>query len=211
MIPQKVSDYAEMMSSAESEILYRINRETNIRMAYPQMLSGHLQGLFLRMISRMIRPKRILEIGSYTGYSAICLAEGMPDEGILHTIESNPELEDLLKNNFREAGYEGKIILHMGNALSVIPGIRETFDLVFLDADKENYPDYYDLVMDKLKPGGFLLADNVLWGGKILENPPLSDRESHGIIRFNEKVRDDDRVEQLLLPVRDGIMIVHKK
>ncbi len=172
------------------------------------MLSGHLQGRLLAAISHMIRPRRILEIGTYTGYSAICLAEGMASDGILITIDINEELEKSVRKNFADAGLSDKIDYRVGDALKIISSIQETFDLVFIDADKENYIRYFDLVIDKVGVGGFIMADNVLWSGKVLE--AKVDKETRAIVDFNKKVQDDTRVENVLLPLRDGIFIIRK-
>ncbi len=203
--------YAEEHSSPESELLYAIHRTTYVTQAFPRMLSGHLQGRLLSMISHMLQPERILEIGTFTGYSALCLVEGMKSGGILYTIEINEELEDSLKETFRKAGLEKEIRLITGNAPEVIPELPGNFDLIFIDADKENYPAYYDLLIDRLNPKGILLADNVLWSGKVLGTSPSSDMETTGIKEFNDKVQEDPRVENLLLPFRDGLMMVRKR
>jgi predicted O-methyltransferase YrrM len=174
------------------------------------MLSGHHQGRFLSMISHMLIPKRVLEIGTYTGYSAICFAEGMSDGGVLHTIEINDENEDIIRKYIHQSGNSEKIILHFGDALEIIPEINETFDLVFLDADKDRYIDYFNLVIDKVRSGGIILADNVLWDGKVLEDD-AKDKESVGIREFNDYINNDDRIEHVLLTIRDGIMIIRKK
>jgi len=209
-IDLELEEYAEAHTTPETEVLHKLNRETNIRILHPRMLSGHIQGQFLKMISGMIRPKQILEIGTYTGYSAICLAEGLADEGLLHTIEIKPELEEMATDYFNRAGVIHKIKQYIGDALTIIPAINETFDLVFIDADKENYLNYYRLLIDKLKPGGYLLADNVLWSGKVVLSVPANDKETKGIMEFNDFVQNDPRVENVLLPFRDGVMMVRK-
>lgn len=207
--------FAEQHSTPEMPILNRIHRETYIRMPFPRMLSGHLQGLLLQMISKMIRPQRILEVGTFTGYSAICLAQGLTEKGRLDTLEVNPELEDIITAYFKEAKMDDRIHLHIGDALQLIPalspGETEIYDIVFLDADKEQYLEYYNLVFDKVKQGGYILVDNVLWGGKVLQKPAPSDKEALGVYYFNEFIKTDDRVERLLLPLRDGIMILRRK
>lgn len=210
-ITTNLEKYAEDHTSKESILLQKLYRETNVKVLYPQMLSGKLQGSLLKMISKMIRPERILEIGTFTGYSAICLAHGLTANGQMHTIEVNPELEEMIMRYFTEAGITTKVKLHIGNAMEIIPTFSDIFDLVFIDADKENYLNYYKLVFDKVKQGGFILADNVLWGGKVLEKVPASDTETNSIIAFNEFVQNDDRVENVLLPIRDGIMMIRKK
>ncbi|MBX2946297.1 MAG: class I SAM-dependent methyltransferase [Cyclobacteriaceae bacterium] len=200
--------YAEQHTSSESELLKRINRETHAQVLMPRMLSGHLQGRLLAMVSSMLRPKRILEIGTYTGYSAICLAEGLAPQGILITIDINEELEDRVRQYFNEAGISRRVDYRIGNALEIIPQLQGPFDLVFIDADKENYARYYDLVFNLVPLGGYILADNVLWSGKVLDQKP--DKDTRAIMAFNLKVQQDKRVENLLLPVRDGIMIARK-
>ncbi len=211
MIDPQLEKYAEEHSSKESDLLYRLNRETHIKVMLPRMLSGAMQGKLLEMLSCMIRPKTILEIGTYTGYSAICLAKGLPADGVLHTIEKNPELENIAKKYFVEAEIEHQLIYHLGNALDIIPQIKEVFDLVFLDADKDNYLNYYKLIFDKIRPGGYILADNVFWSGKVLSSPHPQDKEAIGIIEFNEFVQQDDRVENVMLPLRDGLSLIRKK
>lgn len=208
-IDKKIEEYALEHSDKESAILKKINRETNAKVMMPRMLSGHMQGNLLRLISKMIQPKQILEIGTYTGYSAICLAEGLPKDGKLHTIDINDELGKMVRNYFEEAELTNKINYYIGNAIEIIPTINEKFDLVFIDADKINYSNYYDLVFDKLNSGGFIIADNVLWSGKVLDDK--KDKETQAIDEFNKKVKEDTRVERMLLPVRDGLMIVRKK
>jgi len=213
MISDELFDYAEQHSTPESPLLEQLNRETNLTQIYPHMLAGHMQGLLLKFISQMIKPLRILEIGTFTGYSAINLAMGLhstpQEEGILHTIEVEPEQEDGIRNYIKEAGLEKKVILHIGEAMKIIPTLDETWDLVYIDADKSNYLNYYKLVFERVRPGGFILADNALWDGKVLD-PTTRSRDTHGIIDFNEFVMKDDRVENLLVPFRDGVMVVRK-
>lgn len=207
----QIEKYALDHSQAESDILKRINRETHAKVLQPRMLSGHMQGNFLIMISKMIRPLQILEIGTYTGYSAVCLAQGLQAGGILHTIDVNEELQNIVRNYFNEAGLNEKIKYYTGDALNVIPQIKGPFDLVFIDADKKNYSNYYDLVFDHVKSGGFIIADNVLWSGKVLDTKNNKDTDTISIDAFNKKVHKDERVEHMLLPLRDGLMIVRKK
>ncbi|HET6224816.1 MAG TPA: class I SAM-dependent methyltransferase [Bacteroidia bacterium] len=209
-IDEKIEAYALSHSQAESDVLKKLNRETHLKVLSPRMLSGHLQGNFLSMISKMIRPKQILEIGTYTGYSAICLAQGLQEGGKLHTIDSNEQLEKMARSFFQEAGLANKINFHIGDALAVIPTIKETFDIVFIDADKKNYSTYYDMVFDKVSKGGHIIADNVLWSGKVLDTQANNDRETVLIDEFNKKVHADKRVEHQLLPIRDGLMIARK-
>ncbi len=208
----KIEDYAEAHSTLENNALQELNRETYANILMPRMLSGHLQGRVLSMFSNMLRPRRILEIGTYTGYAALCMAEGLTDDGVLHTIDINEELETMVRKYIGEAGMENKIKFHIGNALKIVPALNETFDLVFIDADKENYSTYYDLVFDKLRKGGIIIADNVLWSGKVLDDKELEkDVETKALNAFNKKIHTDDRVENVLLPVRDGLMIIRKK
>lgn len=208
---KKLEDYIFSHSEEEDEVLKELDRETNLHILNPRMLSGHLQGKLMEMFSRMIRPDQILEIGTYTGYSAICLARGLNKGGQLHTIEIDDELESIARKYFVRAGLSDKIVQHIGPALEIIPTLNQTFDLIFLDADKLEYCTYFDLVFDKLRPGGFILADNVLWNGKVLETAPARDSQTNGIIRFNEKIKNDSRVSQVILPLRDGLMLIRKK
>jgi predicted O-methyltransferase YrrM len=210
IINDKIQNYAELFSSEEPKILAELNRETYVNHLFPRMLSGHHQGRFLSMISKMLNPKRILEIGTYTGYSALCLAEGLAENGILHTIELNNENEDIIRKYIKKTGNTNRIILHFGEALSIIPELDETFDIVFLDADKESYIEYFNLVIGKIRPGGIILADNVLWDGKVLDQKS-KDKESVGIRMFNDHIKNDTRIDHILLTIRDGIMIIRKK
>jgi len=207
-ISNELAAYAEAHTSPESPLLKKINRHTHANVLKPRMLSGHLQGRFLSMISNMVRPSSILEIGTYTGYSAICLCEGLRPGGKLVTIERNEELEGLLRAWFREAGLDQSIDLRIGDAAAILKELKGTFDLVFIDADKENYANYYDLVIDRVSSGGFILADNVLWSGKVVDGS--ADKDTRAILSFNMKVHNDPRVENVLLPVRDGIMLARK-
>ena len=204
-----IEKYIEEHTTGETNVLHQNYRETHLTTYYPQMLSGKVQAKFLEMICRMLQPKRILEIGTFTGYSAIAMAGGLPKNGLIYTIEINEEQEKIIQKYIALAGMEEKIKLFIGDAVKIIPQIDEVFDLVFIDADKEQYVDYYEFSMEKLRPGGFILADNVLWGGKAVrdEHP---DKETRGIRRFNEHVKNDPRVEQLMLSVRDGLMLVRK-
>ncbi|HRJ31007.1 MAG TPA: class I SAM-dependent methyltransferase [Cyclobacteriaceae bacterium] len=200
--------YAEQHTSPESELLKRINRDTHAQVLMPRMLSGHLQGRLLAMVSCMLQPKAILEIGTYTGYSAVCLAEGLTPDGKLITLDINEELEERVRQYFNEAGLVNKVDYRIGNALEIIPQLKGPFDLVFIDADKENYARYYDLVFNLVPLGGYILADNVLWSGKVLDEKP--DKDTRAIMDFNQKIQNDTRVENILMPVRDGIMIARK-
>lgn len=211
MIDPKIENYAEEHSSNHSAILNELYRETHLKVMHPRMLSGQQQGRFLSMFSHMIRPKAILEIGTYTGYSAICLAEGLPKDGKIHTLELDPELEQIANKYFRKAGVENQIIQYFGDALEIIPSLDILFDLVFIDADKNNYPNYYRLIFDKVRSGGYILVDNVLWSGKVIEPLKKGDKDTPGIIEFNTLVQQDERVENVLLPLRDGLMLIRKK
>jgi caffeoyl-CoA O-methyltransferase len=193
----------------ESELLQRIDRETHLKVLMPRMLSGHYQGRVLSMLSKMIRPSRILEIGTFTGYATLCLAEGLVENGKLYTLDINVELEDMVRKNFSDSPYNHYISYVLGDATETIKQLNETFDLVFIDADKKNNGTYYDLVFDKIRPGGLIIVDNVLWSGKVLSNQ--QDKDTKNISTFNDKVAADDRVEKLILPVRDGLFIIRKK
>jgi len=206
----ELQKYAEEHSTPETPILERINRDTYLKVMHPRMLSGHLQGRILATLSRMIKPTAILEIGTFTGYSALCLAEGMNDGGKLITIDINEELEEYVRENFEAAGLNSKIEYILGNALDVIPTLSTDFDLVFIDADKVNYVRYYEMVIDKVKPGGYILADNVLWSGKVLDSA-LIDEDTMAIRAFNRQVHGDPRVENVIFPIRDGLMVLRKK
>lgn len=206
-----IEKYATDHTSAELPVLARLFRATHLRSHQPQMLSGHLQGAFLQMISHMIKPATILEIGTFTGYSAICLAQGLKDGGKLFTIDCNPEMEDFAKPYFEEAGLNDKIEMLIGDANEIIENLQGPFDLVFIDADKDNYEKYFKMVFPKVSPGGYIMADNTLWYGRVIEPGAESDRETAGIVRFNDYVQKHEGVENLLLPIRDGIMIVRKK
>jgi caffeoyl-CoA O-methyltransferase len=208
IIDPRLNSYAEQHTSPESEYLKAINRDTHVNVLMPRMLSGHLQGRVLSLISHMLKPRLVLEIGTYTGYSAICLAEGLQRGGKLITIDKNAELEDRVKKNITAAGASDRIELRIGKAHEIIPSLEGPFDLVFIDADKIRYSLYYDLVIDKLRPGGLILADNVLWDGKVLDESP--DKDTRAIQEFNQKVKSDPRVENVLLPIRDGIMVARR-
>ncbi len=204
-------EYILAHTDKEPEYLAKINRATHLRMINPRMLSGHLQGRFLSMFCKMIQPKYVLELGTYTGYSALCMAEALPAEGILHTIECDDELEDFIVENFNSIEHGKKVRLHIGDALQIIETFNETFDLVFIDADKREYTAYYEAVLPKLRKGGFILADNTLWDGKVLKKPEENDKQTIEIIKFNAFVANDERVEKIMLPLRDGLTIIRKK
>lgn len=210
-LDEKIEEYVNQHSSNEPELLARLNRETHLKILQPRMLSGHLQGRVLSMLMKMIRPQRILEIGTYTGYSALCMAEGLAQAGELHSIDINEELTDFVKKYVNEAGYQDKIKLHVGNALEIIPQLKENWDVVFIDADKNNYINYYNLLIDKLKSGSYIIADNVLWSGKVIEDYNQQDEDTKTLIDFNKMVQEDERVENVLFPIRDGLMVLRKK
>jgi predicted O-methyltransferase YrrM len=219
MFDETITAYAEAHTTPEPFILEKLNRETHLSQVYPQMLSGHLQGAFLRMVVQLLRPRKVLEIGTFTGYSAIAMAMGfdgqpLPEDAnllpVLHTIEVNPEQEDRIRRFIAEAGMGQQIILHIGDAATIIPELEGPWDLVFIDADKPNYLTYYKMVLPLVRPGGFIIADNVLWDGKVTCDPAKMDRDTLGITEFNDFVHADKRVENLVLPVRDGLMIIRK-
>lgn len=210
-ISEDLDKYVCAHTEKEPELLYKLNRETHLNVLRPRMLSGHFQGRVLSMLSHMIKPKDVLEIGTYTGYSALCFAEGLDKEGHIVTIDKNEELEDLVKRYIDESGFEGKIKCLVGDAMEIIPGLKRSFDLVFIDADKSNYINYYNLVFDKVRKGGYIIIDNVLWSGKVLEEPDSEDIDTKVLIELNDLVHNDDRVQDVLLPIRDGLMILRKK
>lgn len=204
-------EYILAHGDAEPDYLAKINRKTHLKMINPRMLSGHLQGRVLSMLSKMIQPGRILEVGTYTGYSALCLAEGLSAKGKLHTIECDDELEDFIRENIQSSPYQEQIVLHIGDAKKLIPEMDVMFDLVFLDADKREYQVYYDAVFPKLRKGGFMLVDNTLWDGKVLLEVDERDNQTEAIRKFNDYVAADSRVEKLILPLRDGLTLIRKK
>jgi len=206
-----IEEYILQHSDEEDPVLSELNRETNLKILRPRMLSGHLQGKVLEMISKMISPEKILELGTYTGYSAICLAKGLKEQGILHSIEINDELEDFILKYVKKANLNDKIKLHFGDARNLIPEINEQFDLIFIDADKREYIEYYNIVFDYLKKGGFILADNVLWSGKVINMKTPDDEYTKGIFDFNEFIKNDNRIEKVILPLRDGLTLIRKK
>lgn len=210
-IPADIQQYVEHHSGKESELLATLNRDTHTKVLKPRMLSGHLQGRVLSMLSHMIQPKCILEIGTYTGYSAICLCEGLAEGGKLITMDVNEELEPMTRTYIEKAGLTDVIDYRIGNAMELVSEVSETLDLVFIDADKKNYSNYFNLVFDKVRPGGFIIADNVLWSGKVVVAENKTDKETQAIRDFNRLVEEDDRVENVLLPIRDGLMTLRKK
>lgn len=210
LIDHDIEAYCEAHTTPESDLLYRLNRQTHLETINPRMLSGQLQGEFLSMISKMIQPQRILEIGTFTGYSAICLAAGLQSGGQLHTVEVNIEYEDRIRQYVSSAGYDEQIILHIGDARQLIGELDEAWDLVFIDAEKEDYTNYYEDVLPKVKPHGFILVDNTLWNGKVTHEVAHNDKDTTAILAFNDRVQQDERVRNLLLPFRDGIMMIEK-
>ena len=208
-LPDKIEEYSLLHTTKENELLAKLNRETWAKVMIPRMLSGHLQGRILSMYSKMLAPKNILEIGTYTGYSALCLAEGLAKNGKLHTIDHNEEVISFAKRYFEMSEYKNNIVQHLGNALDIISEINTEFQLVFIDADKENYCNYYNLVMEKLSVGGYIIADNVLWSGKILDSNEEG-KETQALRTFNQRIHEDNRVENILLPIRDGLMLCRK-
>ncbi|HEY0666932.1 MAG TPA: O-methyltransferase [Sphingobacteriaceae bacterium] len=209
LLSDELVNYLERTCEPEPELLKKINRETHLKVLKPKMLSGHYQGRVLSMISKLIAPRRILEIGTYTGYATLCLAEGLTPDGEIHTIDVNAELEQIIKNNVQQSDVYSKVKFYLGDAIKIIPKLNEDWDLVFIDADKANNAAYYDLVIDKVRPGGLILTDNVLWYGKVL-NDATRDKDTTIIHQFNNKVANDPRVEKLILPVRDGIFVIRK-
>ena len=210
LLSEELTHYLENSCEPENELLKHINRETHLKVSMPRMLSGHYQGKLLSMISKLINPERILEIGTFTGYATICLAEGLRENGRIYTIDINLELEDMVRSNFKRSNLDSKIMYQIGDAKEIIPTLNETFDLVFIDADKKNNATYYDMVIDKVRSGGLILVDNVLWSGKVLDEG-VSDQKTSNISQFNERVSSDQRVEKLILPVRDGLFLIRKK
>lgn len=207
----QLEEYLSAHHDPEPELLARLNRETHLKVLQPRMLSGPLQGRYLAMLSKMFQPKYILEIGTYTGYSALCLAEGLKPNGELHSLEINDELEGMITSYFRASDYSDQLHLHLGDALELIPQINRDWDLIFIDADKPRYLDYYQLIVPHLKSGALILADNVLWSGKVLKDPEPQDESTKALLEFNTFVQEDNRVENLLLPLRDGLMCIRVK
>ncbi len=206
-----IENYVTEHTSHESELLRSLNRETHLKILQPRMLSGHLQGRVLSMLSQMIKPKNILEIGTYTGYSALCFAEGLQDDGRIDTIDRNEELEPIVTRYIKEANKEDTIHLHIGTALDIIQSLDYKYDMVFIDADKENYINYYDAVFNKVPIGGYIIADNVLWSGKVLDKSEIeADEDTKVLVAYNERIMNDERVENVLFPIRDGLMIARK-
>ena len=205
-----IEEYVLTHSDKEPDYLAKINRASHLRLINPRMLSGHFQGRVLSMFCHMIQPTTILELGTFAGYSALCMAESLPENGVLHTIESDDELEDFIKQNFNRSEHAKKIELHIGDALKVIDSLDISFDLAFIDADKREYCAYYEAILPKLNKGGYILADNTLWAGKVLETVNGNDKQTIEIIRFNNLIAEDKRVTKVILPLRDGLTIIRK-
>jgi predicted O-methyltransferase YrrM len=210
-LPEKIDSYIVNHTEDEPQLLQELSRETWQKIMVPRMLSGHFQGRVLSMISKLVNPKSILEIGTYTGYSALCLAEGMQENGILHTVDRNEELYDFQRKYFDKSDYGANIKQYVGNALDVISTIDDKFDLVFIDADKNNYPNYFHAIIDKMNPGGVILSDNVLWSGKVVEEIQPKDIDTPALIEYNKLLKNDSRIETVLLPIRDGLTISRVK
>ena len=206
-LPEKIDEYVVNNSQKEPQILQELTKETWQRVLNPRMLSGAFQGRILSMISKIINPKFILEIGTYTGYSAICIAEGISNEATIDTIDKNEELEDIQNKYFKKSGFRDQIKQHIGNALEIIPTLDKKFDLVFIDADKSNYCNYFNLVIGKMKKGGIILSDNVLWSGKVVEKLDKKDIDTKALLEYNSLLNSDQRVETVLLPIRDGLSV----
>lgn len=208
---EAIESYILSRIDEESELLKQLNRDAHVNLLKPRMLSGHLQGRMLKMFCRMMNPKYILEIGTYTAYATLCLAEGVDEDAEIHTIEVNDELEDFILKHLHKSKLKDKIHLHIGDAMEIIPQIDRTFDLVFIDANKRHYIEYYNLIFDKVRPGGLIIADNTLWDGHVLETPKASDKQTIGIQQFNDMIAKDDRAEKVILPIRDGLTLIWKK
>ena len=206
-LSEELENYAAQHTEDEPLLLQELNKRTHLNVLQPRMISGHFQGRFLSLLSKMVQPRTILEIGTYTGYATLCLAEGLHPEGVLHTIDIKEELTDLQREFFDRSGYGSQIVQHLGKAADIIPSLNTTFDLVFIDAGKQNYAHYFDLVIEKMNRGGIILSDNVLWSGKVVEEVKHNDKHTQALMAYNQKIKDDPRVETVLLPIRDGITL----
>lgn len=211
MFTEEIESYILSHIDEEGDLLKALNRDANVNLLRPRMLSGHLQGRLLKLFCRMMRPRRVLEIGTYTGYATLCMAEGLEEGALVHTIEVNDEMEDFIQKYLSRSPHQAKVRLHIGDAMEIIPQLDETFDMVFIDADKRLYSAYYDLVFPKVRAGGLILADNTLWDGKVIEEVAPADKQTQGILCFNDKIKADDRVEKVILPMRDGLTLIWKK
>lgn len=210
-LSEELENYAAQHTEDEPLLLQELNKRTHLNVLQPRMISGHFQGRFLSLLSKMVQPRTILEIGTYTGYATLCLAEGLHPEGVLHTIDIKEELTDLQREFFDRSGYGSQIVQHLGKAADIISSLNTTFDLVFIDADKQNYAHYFDLVIEKMNRGGLILSDNVLWSGKVVEEVKHNDKHTQALMAYNQKIKDDPRVETVLLPIRDGITLSRVK
>ena len=210
-LSEELENYAAQHTEDEPLLLQELNKRTHLNVLQPRMISGHFQGRFLSLLSKMVQPRTILEIGTYTGYATLCLAEGLHPEGVLHTIDIKEELTDLQREFFDRSGYGSQIVQHLGKAADIIPSLNTTFDLVFIDADKQNYAHYFDLVIEKMNQGSIILSDNVLWSGKVVEEVKHNDKHTQALMAYNQKIKDDPRVETVLLPIRDGITLSRVK
>ena len=206
-----MEDYILSHSDEEGSLLSTLYRDANVNLLRPRMLAGHLQGRILKMFCHMLRPHRVLEIGTYTGYATLCMAEGLEDDALIHTIEINDEMEDFIMKYFPRSPYKDKIKLHFGDALELIPTLGETFDMVYIDGAKRQYSDYFETAFPYIRQGGLILADNTLWDGKVIEEVHSSDRQTEEILHFNDKIKNDDRIEKVILPLRDGLTMIWKK
>ncbi len=206
-----MEDYILAHIDEEGELLSRLNRDAHVNLLRPRMLSGHLQGRLLKMFCRMQRPLRVLEIGTYTGYATLCMAEALPEGAVIHTIEINDELEDFILKYLNQSEHRNKIRLHIGDALDIVPKLEGLFDMVFIDADKRLYAEYYDMLFDRVSAGGLIIADNTLWDGKVLEKAHENDKQTIAIQQFNDKIAADQRVEKVIIPLRDGLTLIMKK
>lgn len=210
-ISEKIDAYVCAHTEDEPKLLYELNRETHINVLRPRMLSGHFQGRVLSMLSHMIRPKNVLEIGTYTGYSALCFAEGLAEGGKILTLDKNEELEDLVNSYIQKSEFSNAIECRIGDAMEIVPTLTDTYDMVFIDADKSNYINYYNLIFDKVSKGGYIILDNVLWSGKVTEPLEEGDKDTQVLLELNQLIHNDNRVQEVLLPIRDGLMIARKK
>lgn len=206
-----LEEYISAHIEPENSLLQDLYRETNLKLLNPRMASGHIQGRLLKMLVTMIRPELVLEVGTFTGYATLCIAEGLADGGVVHTIEIDDELEDFIRKGFEKSPYSDRIRLHIGSALDVVPGLGLRFDMIFLDGEKREYPDYYTSFMEYLKPGGYMIADNTLWDGHVVDSAYDQDPQTVAVRKFNDMARADQRVEVAMIPIRDGLTIIRKK
>ncbi|HRG17934.1 MAG TPA: O-methyltransferase [Flavobacterium lutivivi] len=210
-LSEELENYVAQHSQSEPELLAKLNRETHQKILQPRMLSGHFQGRVLSMLSKIIAPKNILEVGTYTGYATLCLAEGLSENGTIDTVDNNEELFDFQKKYFEQSAWKNQIVQHLGNALEIIPALNKKYDLVFIDADKENYINYFQMIVPMMNKGGIILSDNVLWSGKILGEVKANDKSTKTLLEYNKLVNEDERVETVLLPIRDGLTVTRVK